>query len=150
MNTKKLSILKLAYAFIWIVGIIWTVLSEMEAIPTEYVSDTPEIAYYVSLASIITAIGGTYMALRLLAFQRVKKAINSSSQETKRMNTYLKWAGIRIIIMAIAVWTNLVLYYATSYSNSTQYCLLIALVATLFCCPSTGEYISLSNNSDKK
>lgn len=130
----------LAYVLVWVLGAAWALLSEFEVVPTEYLSSAPDVQYAISIATILTAIGGTFLALRLMAIARVKRSIAEAADEAARLKRYRQWALVRIGILAVAVWTNVVLYYASSYATSTRYCLLIALIAAVFCCPSKGEW----------
>ena len=44
---------------------------ELGWLPSGFVEATPETLYTANLFSIVTALGGTYLALRLMAFSKV-------------------------------------------------------------------------------
>lgn len=144
--SRQLLSLRIAYVGIWIAGAVWTLLSELDILPTEYLAHTPTADYAVSLASIITAIVGTYLALRLMAFKAIRRRLqDTAGNEADNSRLYVRLATARLGVMALALWTNAVLYYATAYVGSTRYCLLIAMIAAVFCWPSEGEQRSLSS-----
>lgn len=148
-NKHPFLTIHVAYAFIWVAGILWALLSEGNLVPTEYITHSPTADYNVSLISIVTAIGGTYLALRLMALKRIRQSIANAPDEAAARRIYVRWAWVRLGVMAAAVWTNVVLYYATSYSASTQYCLLIALIGAVFCRPSAGELNGRRTTEDR-
>lgn len=148
----SLNATKLLYVLVWVVGAAWAALSETEVVPTDYLPHDAQTEYIIGWMSIVTAIGGTYLALRLLAFKAVRRKLREAGNgdEEGALGVYLKWAGIRLAIAAVAVLTNVVLYYASAYSTSTQYCLLIALVGIVFCWPSRSECANLTAANDKQ
>lgn len=134
---KKLYII---YIFIWLVTGLIALLSEKEVLPVEYLPHNANTDYFVSLLSIFSSIGGTYFALRLLAFKSFLKKISEADTAELAWATFCKWSYIRLTIIATAMWINVTLYYATSYYESIKYCLLIVMIAAVFCWPSKGEF----------
>lgn len=114
--------------------------------PVEYLSHDPNTDYVVGVVSFLTAIGGTYLALRLLAFKAFVRKL-TSADDAHAWAVYKKWSFARLAVIAVAMWVNVSLYYATSYADSIKYCLLIVMIAAVFCWPSVGEYNSKRNNA---
>ena len=141
--------MRFIYIGIWgITGLI-ALLSETGILPVEYLAHDANTDYTVSLISIFTAIGGTYLALRLMAFKKIIQKIAEKSTEESAWRVFRKYAIIRLGIIALGMWINTALYYATSYSESIKYCLLIIMIAAVFCWPSAGEFQSKRQNIKK-
>lgn len=108
---------------------VFIALSECGIIPTDYISKSQKmLLYQLELLSVISTLGGTYLALRLFSFRRIKQQDFSAQK---------KWMSVRTAIIGCPVWINAVLYYASSYSTTPKYCLLVALTACVFCWPSS-------------
>lgn len=146
---RNIHLLQAAYILIFVVGILWAFLSEMEYVPTEYIPASPNADYAVSLLSIATALGGTYFALRLTAFKSVRRKFQAG-ELPQRQRFYVRLIGLRTVIIALAIWLNIAFYYGCSSVNTTQYCILIALLAALFCRPSKSECDSLVELKEKE
>ena len=104
---------------------------ELDWLPSGFVEATPEMLYTANLFSIVTALGGTYLALRFMAFGKVKRMVAENEK------AYPKFCALRQLIIGVALYANLFLYYALlSPDNTAMYCLLISLAAHCFCWPS--------------
>lgn len=145
---RNIHLLQAAYILVWVVGALWALLSELDYLPTEYFPATPNMDYAVSLISIFTAIGGTWLALRLAAFKAVRRRLQEGETE-QRQRYYISMVWWRTVIIAVAIWTNIVFYYGCSSPNTTQYCILIALIGALFCRPSRGECEGLTATQEQ-
>lgn len=138
--------MKTTKIYFWLIpalaGVI-ALLSETGLLPTDYFPySSADLHYWADLFSFVTAIGGTYLALRLPFFPRIKSRL-TGPDEPQALRYYLHITRLRLIIVAIAVWGNAVLYYAASYSPTPKYCLLIALLALFFCHPSARNFAAL-------
>lgn len=118
----------------------FTILSETGLLPTDYAAADGTALYRLELLSVLSCLGGTYLALRLFAFGFVKRQLNQNNRD-RAAAAQCNWNTIRTLILAVAVWTNLILYYASSYTTTPKYCLLIALTACVFCWPAETEGI---------
>ncbi len=144
MNIKKsLTLLRAFHVCIWLLCGLWVVLSEAELLPTDYIAPGSETDYALSLITIVTALGGTFFALRFFTFARIRQALQGTDA-ARTEAAYVRWATVRAVLVAVAVWTNAVIYYASNSATSAKYCLLIAMIATLFCWPSVEEYEKLN------
>lgn len=140
--------LRVAYVAIWIITGLIALCSEKGILPVEYLPHDPNTDYAVGVVSFFTAIGGTYLALRLLAFKTFVRKMTGMDEVGARM-VYKKWCFARLAVIAVAMWVNVLLYYATSYADSVKYCLLIVMIAAVFCWPSEGEFNSKRNRAGK-
>lgn len=68
--------LRVAYVAVWVITGLIALCSEEGFLPVEYLSHDPNTDYVVGVVSFLTAIGGTYLALRLLAFQSLCSEID--------------------------------------------------------------------------
>ena len=70
---------------LWIVIIIYVALSEAEIFPTSFLGKSAETKYFSDIISIITAIGGSFLAYSLPSWKRVaaifRAAYDSTEQE---------------------------------------------------------------------
>lgn len=139
LGTKRMILVRVFYVLIWVLGLVWGVLSEVGMVPVDYLPHDGETEYYVGLLAVVMALGGTFLSLRFMAFKCVRKRLKLTADRSSAEMLYLKFATMRLSIIAVAIWTNVVLYYATSYVTSTKYCLLITLIAVIFCWPSHQE-----------
>lgn len=125
-------------ALFWLMLLIaacYAALSETGMLPTDYASSDNTALYGMELLSVGSCLVGVYFALRLFAFERVKQEIGQDNAQAAKQ-ARRKWELVRTAIIAAALWTNVALYYASSYTNNPKYCLLIALIACVFCRPS--------------
>lgn len=113
----------------------YVLLSETGVLPTNCIAATPETDYWMSITSIFTAFGGTFLALRLLAFDAVKKSVEQRDRN-KAQRAWLKWNKLRLGIISLAMITNVGLYYTTDQNTTAMYCMLVAFIGFLFCWPS--------------
>lgn len=138
--------LRVTYIAVWVITGLIALCSEEGFLPVEYLSHDPNTDYVVGVVSFLTAIGGTYLALRLLAFKAFVRKL-TGADDAHAWAVYKKWSFARLAVIAVAMWVNVTLYYATSYTDSIKYCLLIVMIAAVFCWPSVGEYNSKRNNA---
>lgn len=143
----KISTLRLFYSVILLLAMIWIVLSESEILPVHYLHSSATGDYCLSLLSAVTALGGTYCCLRL-------PALKSSRRQTQLAlgqggGPYAgRWRLVQLVLLAVALWTNAVLYYATPYSPTPKYCLLIAFLTAVFCWPAPNAPLPHDAGSD--
>lgn len=143
----KVSTLRLVHAAVVLLAVVWIALSEAEVLPVHYLRPAGTTDYLVSLLSVATALGGTYLCLRLPALPRSRRQTQRAFElgDGKMAGT---WRGVQLALLAVALWTNAVLYYATPYSPTPKYCLLIAFIAAVFCRPAAAAPASGSGGPD--
>ena len=145
---KKTKVLQLAYGLILVIAVLIAVLSEMDILPVDYIGNEPKILYWMNLYAIFVAFGGMFVCLRMFVFKRVMAAI-MNVDEQKAFAVYFKHTVIRLFIIMLALWSNTLLYFATSYSSTPQYCVLVTLVSCVFCWPSMSAFSGLRKANEE-
>ena len=111
------------------IAILFAILCELDIVPPAYLhADSTEVHYRLDITCILITLLNTYTALRLPASTRAKKQLAADKR---------KYALIQCksaILMAVAVYINLAVYYGTLRSTAL-YCLLISLIGFVFCYP---------------
>ena len=115
-------------------------LHEYEILPVEYVGEGQVgLLYALDMLSIICSLGGTFLVLKLMSLESIRRQISTAS-EGNALKIYAKWANIRSVILGVMLMVGIVVYYATSYQSSAKYCVLISLIAVVFCMPGQSEF----------
>ena len=115
-------------------------LHEYEILPVEYVGEGQVgLLYALDMLSIICSLGGTFLVLKLMSLESIRRQISTASEENA-LKIYAKWANIRSVILGVMLMVGIVVYYATSYQSSAKYCVLISLIAVVFCMPGQSEF----------
>ena len=107
---------------------------EENFLPTSFYDTTPESDYLLSVISLAVTFGGVFGALRLFKFEKVQKELNAIETDIA-FAAYRKWNTLRIILIFIPIYYNLIVYYGVGYNTSAMYCMLIAIIGALFCWP---------------
>lgn len=136
---KKIRIHQSAYIGIWITALLYIFLSESGYLPTGFIGQDATTLYQLDILAVGLALCGTYTALRLLSLRPVKKQVKQENREISG-EAYLRWDTLRLCVLAVSIWGCAFLYYATLSTNTAQYCLLICLLASLFCRPSQADF----------
>lgn len=111
------------------IAILFAILCELDIMPPAYLhADSAEEHYRLDITCILITLLNTYTALRLPASTRAKKQLAAD----KRKHALIQCKSA--ILMAVAVYINLAVYYGTLRS-SALYCLLISLIGFVFCYP---------------
>jgi hypothetical protein len=97
-----------------------------------------------SLAFLFT-ISGFYFALKLFRFRIVKKSIERAG--VIGLHSYLRWSIIRLVIIALPLWFDLLIYYWTINTNGGLLAL-IAATGTFFCWPSEKKMMQETMKSE--
>ena len=122
------------------IAILFAILCELDIVPPAYLhADSAEEHYRLDITCILITLLNTYTALRLPASTRAKKQFAAD----KRKHALIQCKSA--ILMAVAVYINLAVYYGTLRS-SALYCLLISLIGFVFCYP---KQLSDAENKEK-
>ncbi|MBQ9569519.1 MAG: hypothetical protein IJR24_05495 [Alloprevotella sp.] len=105
--------------------------------------------YAANLFCFITAVGGTYLACRLFAFQRVKAELYAAGARST-LPAHRRWNNRRLVILAIAIFPSLFLYYAGSFSQTALYSALLALAGSLLCWPTYVDEKAINENAQSE
>lgn len=146
---KKIRIHQSAYIGIWITTLLYILLSESGDLPAGFIGQDATTLYLLDILAVGLALCGTYTALRLLSLRPVKEQIRQENPEASG-KAYLRWDTLRLCVLAVSIWGCAFLYYATLSTNTAQYCLLISLLASLFCRPSQADFDHLRTVPEKK
>ncbi len=141
---SKLLIHQLIFALIFILAGTFALLSEKGVLPTGYLGGNPQAQYLLDVVCVVLCTAGTYLALRLMSFDKVKNAL-----KTEAAAAYYKWDNVRLALIALCVWVEVCVYYATLQSQTAHYALMISLVAAVFCIPTARERDGLISKDDK-
>lgn len=130
---------RICYVGALIVMGLWALLSELNLVPTNYLGHHPRLVYYLDLLSVVTSLGGTFVALRFFVFRRVAALLHVDSP-VAAWQAYRCCCLARTGVLTLAVWFDVFYYYASDYTTTPGYCLLIGLIGWLFCWPSMEEF----------
>lgn len=125
---------RIIYILIIAITLVYALLSETDIIPTQYLSLDTQGLYALQMLCVALSIGGTWISLRLFAFNKMKRMIQNDASG----NCLAKCNVIRTLIIGTALLVNTLAYYATM-STSALYCMLICAVGILFCWPKPDE-----------
>ena len=116
---------------------------EQEWLPAGFIAGG-ELNYFLSVLAVAVTLGGVYLCLRLLSLQRIRQRFQGISQE-EAVRRYQQVADWRTALLLIVYLTDILLYFGSAdYASSAKYCLIIALIAAVFCWPSKSELQSLT------
>ena len=101
--------------------------------------------YVLDVLCVVLCIVGTYVALRLMSFKRVQHLLQTSGDAV-----YYRWVGIRTFIVALCIWSEVVVYFVTLQSQTAHYALFISLVAAVFCIPTQRERDGLIRKDEEE
>ncbi len=130
---------QLLFALILLFTATYATLSELSVLPSGFLGGNGQWQYVLDVLCVVLCIGGTYTALRLMSFAKTRRelALHGAS-------AYFKWDALRLAILAISLFTEVFVYYATLQSQTAHYALMISLIAAVFCFPSQREVVSLT------
>ena len=119
---------------------------DQEWLPAGFIAGG-ELNYFLSVLAVAVTLGGVYLCLRLLSLQRIRQRFQGISQE-EAARRYQQVASWRTVLLLIVYLTDILLYFGSAdYASSAKYCLIIALIAAVFCWPSKSELKSLTANN---
>lgn len=139
---NRIKVLQIIYCVIIAVAAFVAAFSETGIFPVDYIGDEPRTLYWVNLTAIFLAFGGMFLSLRMFVFKKVKSEI-TVEDENIALLAFSKWTKVRLGIIALSLWVNTILYFSTSYTSTPQYCILVTLVACVFCWPSKTAFDGL-------
>ena len=129
------------YILTIVAAVAYTAACLSNVVPTDFITLSPEWQYAVELLILITGIGSTFLALKLFALNLVKKELKQSFDAA-----YKKWAYLRQVMISLALFVCLFVYFSCPNVTSSQYIILILLIGFVFCWPSEKEYKELQEN----
>lgn len=122
-------------AFVW-AGVL-AALFEWDVCPTGWAAGNGLAEYYANLAGIAMVVILVPMSLKLMAFRWVKASFSQGSLQQAAAR-YKRWSEVRLAMLAVAGWANIVAYYLTLDSTG-GICAAIVAIASCFCWPSCDK-----------
>lgn len=124
--------LNISYIFFWVLPAFLMGAGELELMPVGGLADDAEAVYYLETIGILLTAVCVPLSLKLFSMV-LKNKINELTV-TLALKRYVLWSNVRLGILEVVVWFNLLCYYLT-LSNTGNLCMLIGLTASLFCLP---------------
>lgn len=124
------------YVIFWGLPFALILSAEKEFFPVGLWAEKSNLTYLLDTIAILSTAVCVPLALRL--FNKVLHEKLDALTVTKALNRYLQWGRVRLLILAVPFWFNLLAYYLT-LSDTGLYCALIIATASLFCIPSEKQ-----------
>ena len=102
------------HLFVWLVTVMLFLAFESGALPTMYFQPDVEQAYALQVVAVALTLLGSYVSMRLMAFSGVKQSVRSQ-EEMPALHTYATLCIVRTLLVAIAIWYNLLVYYLADF-----------------------------------
>lgn len=140
-DAVSLRVPRYIYIGVWALVAVLAVCDIAGLLPDGAFSPTAEERYAADVLCIALTLGCSWAALRLFAVKRVRESVGRNA------STLTGWNIARTALLAVPILLNLVLAlsmasgggYGALGGNTQVYCLLVALIAFLFCWPKHGE-----------
>ena len=126
---KRLSI---SYSIFWIIPFILFIIGSFELVPVGQLAADEVASYYMETIGILLTAALVPLSLKLFSLV-LRRRIDQLSP-SDGIDMYVQWSTIRLILLEIVVVFNLVSYFLV-VSDTGGLCMLIGLVASLFCIP---------------
>ncbi|MCR4993948.1 MAG: hypothetical protein K6A32_00990 [Bacteroidales bacterium] len=127
---KTIKILRYVYIALLVYAALLAIGFETNVLEAGVLAGDDLITYWLSLASVAHIIVLLPVALRLMKFKRVQRAIAEND------TMYLRWGLVRLLLLGGALLFNTLTYYLLGFYPTCGYLALMALVAFLFVWPS--------------
>lgn len=140
-DTVSLRVPRYIYIGVWALVAALAVCDIAGLLPEGEFSPTAEERYAADVLCIALTLGSSWAALRLFAVKRVRESVGQNA------TSLVGWNILRTALLAVPIFLNLVLAlsmaggggYGALGGNTQVYCLLVELIAFLFCWPKHGE-----------
>lgn len=123
---KKVRVL---YVCVWVLAAFMCVLEETNVLPKGFLQSSPQTDYVLHMICVVLTLSVTWGGLRLFAFKSIRAKLEQNPMLYPMLNV------VRIGIVALVLFVDLFIYYALMSGTTPLFCMLIALVALLFCWP---------------
>lgn len=132
---------KTEFALLWIIALCIITMFETGIIHEGELAGQATIEFYLETGAIILTLLIIPLSLKLFT-----RKLNNLRELTLRdaIKAYQRWNSVRLSLLAIIIWGNLILYYIT-LNNIGALCALISSIAALYCIPSKERIINELN-----
>ena len=137
-----LKIPRWTHASVWAITVLAVLGFESELLPTMLFRPDAEQMYALQMVAVALTLLGSYMPMRLMAFDSVKQLVRKQQEESAQ-RTYATLCMVRTALVELSTGYNLLAYYLTELNTTLFYCFLITAVASLFCWPSQTTFDAL-------
>ncbi|MBR1838679.1 MAG: hypothetical protein IJ786_03885 [Bacteroidaceae bacterium] len=141
----SLRIQQLLFALVLVLTCALAALFEGGSLSQGVLGDNASLTYALDVWCVVVCVVGTYVALRLFSFDRVRRSVRDGGD-----TAYYRWAGVRTLLVALSLWSEVAIYYLTLQSQTAHYTLFISLVAAIFCIPTARERDGLKSKDDSQ
>lgn len=119
------------YTVLWVVAALIVLLFEWGCMEEGALAGEPRVTFTLQTAEILLTLALVPLSLKLYA----KKLVGLSALPLlQALKAYHRWGMVRLCLLTVVVWGNLVIYYLT-LNNIGSLCALIGVAASLFCVP---------------
>ncbi len=129
---KLLARQRIEYGAFWGVALLLVILFEAGALPSGVYAGNVRVEYVLETAGILAAIVLIPLSLKLFSVALVKRVRELPLLEA--LKSYRRWSDLRLLMLGVVVYGNLVIYYLTMRDIGSM-CALMGLAASLFCWP---------------
>lgn len=144
---KLLRVLRIELAAAWLLVVVVVVLGELDVIPNGSVLPHSAEEFKLNTVAIVLTVIGIPAAIKLFTLNTTKGLRRMNNEEA--LHSYHVWSLVRMGILCVAAVFSMVDYYlATSVTGF--FCTLIALLATLYCFPSSEKISSYLENVNEE
>lgn len=138
----KMNRLKIEYALIWATACVLYALYRFDVLPQGVWATDATAQYVAGSICVLMTMGMIFLSLKLFNLNGIQQKIKIGG-----LSVYIRWAEIRMSILAFAVFMDLTEFFATLQPLGGL-CLLICLFALVFIRPSQGEFENLNAEND--
>lgn len=129
---KLVAVQRVEYAVLWMVAVGLVVCFESGLWADGAYAGIPKVEYCLETAGILCAVILIPLSLKWFSLALVKRIRRLALLEA--LGSYRRWSELRLSLLAIVVWGNLLVYYLT-LNNIGGLCALMGLTASFFCWP---------------
>lgn len=124
--------LKISFLTLWIVSFLFVVGGETEILPVGIFADDVRTCYFLDTIGILLTAVCIPLSMKLFSFVLTRQIDKLTFPVA--LNRYVLWNFVRLGLLTVVVFYNLICYYMTLNSTGAL-CALCALTASLFCLP---------------
>ncbi len=137
---------RIAYKLFWGIMVLTVVGFESGLFAEGLYAADARMEYLLQTVAILLAILLIPVSLKLFSWALTNRVRPLPLLEA--LKCYRRWSLIRLVMMGVAALSNLVVYYLT-LNQLSMFCALMAMVASLFCWPSSKRILNELNLTEE-